>query len=580
MTLSRLRKTYYIVLCIFLTVLVASFSNLAQGGAVLWSGQNLFYITVFLVCASVFYVIASSRSDSFSWVEACAISAFCLSLFLVVWVGSGPLPYDLDSILYMHSISFTLQNGVSLNLIRTASPLISNQYGLPMQSMLGAALVLVTNASYITVAKYLPLLLMCIFLVIYYPFASERFGTKVALISLAPVASFLLLNGYANTFNDYELGTVFFLLSLSLVFMRDRNNQLVLTMLVFFIIGCFVLTHDLSFVIFIAALAILVLKDQILRIRYPELNLPKENVINIFLVAVVAVFIYFTYVFFGPIQTIVAVFANRLAIEVTSATPVSTWALGTLIERLIYGLFIGVAVILALVQARADSLRFFSRYADFFLLGAGIFALGVVGALVKVPFNWDRISIFGWFFLVPVTLAMLFERRDRPILTRRGVIYSFSAVLVAALVFGNVLALPTNILDHTGANDYTGGTFKDWTKPQEFDSALWTIHYKNSGTQVVGDELVRRLYLSNSPNFTGNFEAIQYYNNGTSSSSDSIILIRNENLYQIIWGFYPTKGSQPQLFSAKALITNLLGNQSLYRVYDDGGVRILYSPPP
>ena len=182
MTLSRLRKTYYSLLFIFLTLVVASYSNLAHGGAVLWTGRNLLYISVFLVFASLFYVIASSRSASFSWVEACAIGAFCLSLLLLILVGSGPLPFNLDSILYMHSISFALQNGWSPDLANNRTLVFHAVYALPMQSMLGAALVLVTNASYITVAKYLPYLLMVVFLVIYYSLVAEMFGKKVALL--------------------------------------------------------------------------------------------------------------------------------------------------------------------------------------------------------------------------------------------------------------------------------------------------------------------------------------------------------------------------------------------------------------
>ena len=326
MTLSRLRKTYYSLLFILLTLLVASYSNLAQGGAILWTGQNLFYITLFLVFASLFYVIASSRTDFFSWVEACAIGAFCLSLFLAVCVGSGPLPYDLDSILYMHSISFTLQNGFSPSLLSNGTLLVSAEYALPMQSTLGAALVLVTNSSYITVAKYLPLLLMFVFLVIYYSLVSEKFGKKVSLLSLAAVASFSLLISFANTFNNVDLGTIFFLLVLSLVFMRDSSNRLVLTILAFFVIGCFVLTHHLTFVLLLVALAVLALKDQIVRFRYPQLRLRNESVMIILLMAVVAVFAYYAFVYFGPIQIIVNTFTQQIKIEVTSATPVSSWS--------------------------------------------------------------------------------------------------------------------------------------------------------------------------------------------------------------------------------------------------------------
>jgi hypothetical protein len=573
MTLSRLRKTYYSLLFIFLTLLVASYSNLAKGGAVLWTGQNLFYISVLLVFASLFYAIASSRSDSFSWVEACAIGVFCLSLFLLAWVGSGPLPFNLDSILYMHSISFALQNGWSPNLANNGPLLIGAAYALPMQSMLGAALVLVTNASYITVAKYLPYLLMVVFLVIYYSLVAKIFGKKVSLLSLAAIASFLLLIGFANTFNNITLGTVFFLLILSLLFMRDSRNQLVLTILALFVIGCFVLTHDLTYVFLVAALGVLALKDQILRTHYPELSLRNENVTNVLLVAVVAVFAYYTSLYFGPIQTIVGTFAGQLAIEVTSAKPPSGWSFPILVERALWLLFISFSITLAVFRAKADSIRFLSRYASFFLLGGAFFAFSIASQLIKAPFDWDTVSLYGWFFFLPVTLAMLYERGDLPRLARRGILCSFSAVLVAALVFGNVYAIPTNVLDHTGANEYKAPE-KDWTKLSEWNAALWTVQYKKSGSQVVGDELVRRLYLGNSPNFTGNFTIIV---NGI-TPSDSIILIRNENLYQIVGNFYVAKGTQPEAVNSNELITNLLSNQSLYRVYDDGEVRILHHP--
>ena len=144
---------------------------------------------------------------------------------------------------------------------------------------------------------------------------------------------------------------------------------------------------------------------------------------------------------------------------------------------------------------------------------------------------------------------------------------------MAALIFGNVYAIPTNVLDHTGANEYQA-RFKDWTKLSEWNAALWAIQYKNSGSQIVGDDLVGRLYLGNSPNFTGNFTSIS----GNATRSDSIILIRNENSYQIVEHFYVAKGTQVEAVNANELVTNLLSNQSLYRVYDDREVRILYHP--
>jgi hypothetical protein len=577
MTLSRLRKAYYSSLFIVLTLFVASYSNLAEGGAVLWVGQNLFYIAILLVFGSLFYVIASIRSDALSWVEGCAIGAFCLCLFLVVWVGSGPLPFDLDSIVYMHSISYTLQNGWSPNLANNGPGLISSPYSLPMQSMLGAALVLVTNASYIAVAKYLPLMLMVVFSVIYYALVSERFGKKVALLSLAAVASFAILISYANTFNNIVLGTVYFVLILLLVFMRLSADRMVLTILVFFVTVCFVLTHDLTVIFLIAALAVLALKDQILRTRYPKLASRSDDVTVILLVAMVAVFGYYAFAHFGPLETIVGTFTHQISVEVASATPPSSWSFPILVQRAIYAVFIIFSLTLAVFRAKADRARFLSRYANFLLIGVAFFALSIATQLVTAPFNWDQVSLYGWFFFLPVTLAMLYDRRDLPVLARRGVLCSLSAVLVAAVVFGNVYALPTSLLDHTGANEYLGGTFKDWTKPSEWNAALWTVQHKSSGGQVVGDELVRRLYLGNSPNFSGTFTSIESYN---ATSSNSIILVRNENSYQIVGNFYVAAGTHPQPVNASALTTNLLSNQSLYHVYDDGEVRILYNSAP
>jgi len=575
MTLSRLRKTYYSLLFILLTIFVVSYGNLAQGGAVLWTGQNLFYITVVLIFVSLFYIIASSRSDSFSWVEACAIGAFCLTLFLLVWVGSGPLPFDLDSILYMHSINYTLQNGFSPNLAQNENFLLRNEYGLPMQSVLGAALMLVTDSSYIAVAKYLPLLLMGVFLVIYYSLIEQKFGKKVSLLSLAAVASFLLLLGFPNTLNNVDLGTVFFLLILSLIFMRNLRNQFVVTILAFFVIGCFVLTHHLTFILLVAALAALALKDQALKIGHTELRLRERNVTILLIVAIVTALIYYTVAYVGPIEAIVAAFTRQIGIEVPAAKPASAWSLPILVERALFLLFTIFSITLAVFRAKADYTRFLARYASFFLLGGVFFALSVASGLIQAPFTWDRINIYGWFFFLPVTLAMLYERGDRPILARRWILCSFSAVLVAGLVFGNMYALPTNLLDHRAANEFQGGPFKNWTKLSEWNAVLWTIQHKKSGSQVVGDELIRRLYLGNSPNYTGSFTRIEFFN---TTSNDSITLIRNENSYEIIGDFYLAKGAQAPLLNASEFTTNLLSNQSLYRVYDDGEVRLLYNP--
>jgi hypothetical protein len=571
MKLSRLRKTYYIVLTFFLTLLVSSFSNISSGGSILWGGQNLFYIAVFLVFASLFYLIAISKKESFSWIEAFVIGALCLALFLLVWVGSGPLSFDLDSTLYIHSIDFTLSHGFSLNYASNPYFLISATYSLPMQSMLGAALVLVTNSSYITVAKYLPLLLFLVFLVIYYALVSQRYSKQATLLSLAIVASFPFLMGLGTSLNNVILGTVFLLLTIFLLFLRALGNRDVFTVLIFFVIGCFVLTHHLTFVFLIVALAALSLGDQILRRRL-NLNLRNERLTVVIIVAIVAVCAYYAFVFFGPIEIMLNTFTHQLRAEVYSATPVATWSAPVVAQRAVYLLFISFSVFLSVSLARADLRRFLSRYADFLLLGWVFFVLSVVGAFAGFPFTWDRTSIYGWIFFIPATLAMLFERGDLPILRRRTGMVAFCAILAAALVFANVYVQPTNLLNHTEANEYQGGPYKGWTKPQESDSALWTIQYKTPGSHVVGDELVRRLYLANSPNFTGSFTGVQSYNE---TSTNSIVLVREENFYQILGTFSPAPGTKG-IFSSNQL-TSLLANESLYRVYDNAEVQIVYN---
>jgi hypothetical protein len=84
-----------------------------------------------------------------------------------------------------------LQNGWAPNLVAKGGiSLIEVPYSLPMQSMLGAALVLVTNSSYITVAKYLPLLLAVVFLVIYYSLVSRslrRFSLPLQTLSITTI---------------------------------------------------------------------------------------------------------------------------------------------------------------------------------------------------------------------------------------------------------------------------------------------------------------------------------------------------------------------------------------------------------
>ncbi|MGZ7115561.1 MAG: hypothetical protein ACXVI0_11010, partial [Halobacteriota archaeon] len=365
MILSRLSKTYYSLLFILLTLLVASYSNIAQGGAVLWTGQNPFYIAVFLIFASLFYVIASSRSDSFSWVEACAIGAVCLALFLVVWSGSGKPSFDYDSTIYVHSIDFTLRNGFIPSLANNNYFLIVSPYSFPLQSMLGAALVLLTNSSYMTVGEYLPLLIFLVFLVVYYALASQRFCKKAALLSLAIVASFPFFTGFSNSVSNADLGAVFLLLTIFLVFLRDSGNPDVFTALAFFVIACFVLTHHLSFVLLIVALAALVFEEQILRRRL-DLNVRTGTLTSVLFVAIIAVSLYYIYVDFGPIQTMVNTFTNQVGIEVSSGTPVATWPAVIIAQRVIFLVFIGFSVFLSVSLVRADLRRFFlSPYADF-----------------------------------------------------------------------------------------------------------------------------------------------------------------------------------------------------------------------
>jgi len=572
MKLSRRRKIYYILLFIFLALLIVSYGNIARGGAILWTGPNLFYVAIFVVAASLFYVIASSQSDSLNWVEVFAVGAFCLSLFLVLWVGAGTLPNDPDSIISMRSISFMLENGFSTAQLTQPGFLIGATYSLPMQSLLGAVLALVTKASFITVAKYLPLIIMLILLMIYYALVSTRYSKRASLLSLAALASFPILVSFANVVNNLVLGSTFLFLTLLLISMRNSHNRTVLTALAFVVICIFALTHHLTFLIFLIVLGVLIFKDALVRTR-GDYYLRVKRINVMFLVALLLVmFTYYVFAGIGPLKSIIKAF-TRQALEVAPVTSVAQWAPAIAIQRAGYILFVAFLIYLSLFAARCDLKRFLSHYANFLVLGGALFLFSIGGAFIGVPYNWERTSIYGWALVIPATFAILLETKS----LKRKTLFAISAIVVATFIFCNVFAIPSNWLDHTGSNEYTGSSYKDMTKMQEFDSVVWYVKYRAINSGVVGDEIARRLFLSNSSNFTGSFMDISRYN-GTQNGSS--IIVRNEDFYQTIQTFYPALGAQggSRTTTDRDQWTDIVNSNRLYRVYDNAEVRIMYTP--
>jgi hypothetical protein len=573
MKLSRRRKSYYILLFIFLTLLIGSYGNIARGGAILWGGLNLFYLAIFLAAASLFYIIASSQTDSFSFVEAFAVGAFCLSLLLILWVGSGQLPNDPDSIISMHSISYVLENGFSAAQIGDPTFLIFATYSLPMQSLLGAILVLVTNASFITVAKYLPLLIVIVLLIVYYALVSTHYSKRASLLSLAALTSFPIFLSFANVFNNVVLGSMFLFLTLLLISMRNSHNRTLLTALAFVVICSFVLTHHLTFMILLVVLAVLTFKDVLVGRTRANTYVRAERVNIVFLLALVAALAYYSFVYFGPLRTIIGTFTNQLAVEVAAPTSVSQWAPAIVIQRAGYVLFGCFLIGLCIFAARSDLKRFLSRYADFLVLGGVLLIVSVAGAFIGSPASWDRISIYGWALVIPVTVAILLETNN----FKKKTFFAIGAIVVATFILCNVLAIPSIWLDHSGTNEYTGGSYKDFTKMQELNAATWEVQYKTPNSKVFGDEIARRLVLTNYPNFRGPFSFFSALNK---TQTGSVIFIRNEDSIHAIPNFYQAKGTNVTLSSAAqiALYTDALNSNYLDRVYDDAEVQIMYTP--
>jgi len=573
MKLTRLRKTYYTLLFLFFALLISSYNNIAHGGAILWGGQNLFYFAFFFVTLSLFYTIASSKNDALNWVELFAVSAFCLSLLLILWVGAGPLPNDPDSIISMHSISFMLENGFST--ARLNSPLfIGATYSLPMQSLLGAVLVLVTNASFITVAKYLPLILMLILLMIYYALVSTRYDERASLLSLVALASFPIVISFASVFNNVVLGSTFLFLIFLLILMRDSKNRTVLTVLAFVVICSLGLTHHLTFVVLLVLLGVLASNNVLSKRIGAKSYLGGERLNIILLVAITAVLAYYVFAYFGPMETFIKTFTSRLGVEVAAPTAASTWASSVLLQRAGFAVFVIFSIVLSIFAAKSNLKRFLSsHYVLFLALGVVFFALGIAGAFIGVPFNWDRISIYGWAFAIPVTLAILFETRA----LNRKIVLTISAFLVATLILCNLFAIPSNWLDHTGSNEYTGNSYKDMTKIQEFDSVVWYVKYKTPNSELAGDEIAGRLFVSNSSNFSGSFVYIDNYNGSQNGSS---VIVRNEDFYQTIHTFSPAPGIQGivRTTADRDRWNDIVSSTRLYQIYDNAEVRVFYTP--
>lgn len=564
---NKITKIYYSILFVFFAVLTSSYSNIASGGAVLWISPNLFYFCMLIFASTLTYVILNSKYDYLQRLELPGVLLFCLSLPLLLNIGIHQFPPDLDSVISMQSIPFVKNYGFSADLAGKKDLLISATYSLPMLSIFSASFMQILGITYIVTAKYVPMIIVTIFFFIYYAFVSKFIGKKVALISLILISTYMW--NYGSVVNNADLALVLILLSWWFIFWREHNKKHSINVIIIQLITLivFVMTHHLTYFMFILSNILLSL---FLYIKN------QKKIVNNSLLAIILMFSYYIYVYFGPLEIMINAFTKQLLIEGKTSAGVTEWVFPIILQRISYVVFLIPPILLSIIEAKKNLKDFLSEsHSIFLLIGISLFLSSIMGIILKAPFNWGRVAIFGWFFYIPGAINILIETE---ILKKIYIKQSIIIFTLSLLVLGNIYVIPVNIMDHSGDREYEGA-FKNWIKLQEWESALFLNKYVDDNSLIVGDEVVLRTYAVNSPDYYVNFKQMSSDFYKIDDSDIAYLVIRKENFYRIIGGFY--KRATDKTESNETAITeiqykNISSDENIFLVYDNEEVRIFY----
>lgn len=523
------KKIYYIFLSFFIILLMASYENIASGGSILYSNIYSYFILLPLVTVVLIYFLMNSKI--IKKMDILMVFLFCMAMSLVFVVSTGKFPFDLDSIISIHSIDFISSNGFSTHLVNQ-NLIIHATYSLPGLSILSDILMLILNLTSLKIAKLLPLVLTSLFFLVFFVFINKIFDKKTSLISLLLIYSFYPIMTLGGQFANVVLAFPFLILSWYFLYKSNKTSGWVLLQIL--VLLAFVITHHLTFLIFVISLVLL----QIFYYLFNKNQSSNSIFVNIVLLSGVLMLTYYVFIYFGPLETVINSFTNHLLVEGKSVTSPNSWDLNIMLQRFSWVVFLAFSVVLFLNEIKKRSLKkvLTMNYSLFLFVGGSIFVLSLFTLLLHAPFNWDRIAIFGWLLFIPATISIALKLESKKI-------RQFSLVLVSLLlIFGNIYTLSPNYLDHSGDNKYHGD-FKNWVEDQEYNSVLWLIKNEKSQDLVIGDDVITRIYLSNSKDFKGHTSLITDNYGKNNTNNQGYAFIRKENFYRILNGFYPAKGT-------------------------------------
>lgn len=524
MNLNQYKKIYYIFLSIFLIFLNISYQNIAKGGSITFYNYNLFYI--FITIASLLLIYFLINSKKIENLDLIIVFLYCMSLSLIFIISVGKFPFGLDSIISVHSVEFIYKYGFSSHIVNQNN-LISATYSLPGLSILALELKLILNSSYLIICKNLAIIVTSIFFLLYYIFITELFEKRSALISLILIYSFYQIITLGSQFANVIIAFCFIILLFYLLIKKD-NNHINLVLIQILVLIAFVISHHLTFLIFL--LMIILIYFYYLFIEKKSELLIKTNPMNFILFVGIIMIAYNIYIYFGPLELIFNSLTGNLISEGTAVSAPQSWNFQIVLQRIMWVLFLVFSTILIIYEAKIIGIKNFikQKYFIFIFLGLSIFIISIITILLHVPFEWDRINIFGWLILIPAVTFIVNSKSIK--------IKNIYMIVITLLFFGNILLVPQSVLDHSNNNEYSGD-FKNWIKEQEYTSLIWLNNYNYNNNNVIGDEVVNRIYKSNSLNFNGNSSIINIQNKLIKNENFKYIVLRKENFFNIIGGY-------------------------------------------
>lgn len=589
MFMSNFLKIYYSFLFILLTILIVSYEYVAEGDMIFFGNITLFYlIPLFLV--PLLYYFLFTKNEYFGKINCIFVFLFCIGLGLSTVITIYKFPLDLDSIFTAQSVLLILGKGFSTQFFNGANLddfLLKATYPLPITSILASNLSLLTGISFMEIVKYLTLIIMMLFFVVYYAFLSKSFNKRVALVSLIILVSFPTINGATGTFQNNVL-SYFFVLSvwwLLFNFYFSGRKSVGLSLIIMILISAFVLTHHLTFSVFIFSLvviSVLIFIIKLIDADCMDLIIP-NNIVNLVIIATVFAIAYYTFVYFGPIEIMVKSFTQQISNEASNIKTVSEWTYNIIIQRLAFVIFLSISTIFAALSVKkifeikkSTNHYVLNKNIIFLLLGISILAVSVLGTFLHFPYNWDRTSIFGWMFIIPVTMVLIYEYN-----LKNKFVKLILVLLIAFLIFGNIYVIPQNYLDHNGDAKYAG-QYKNWETMQEHVSAEWLIANSVNRTFSL-DETFRRVYIVTDPvSYGKNYSYGSIMSNLTFTeltnnynvTKFSYLILRSENRFFVTGGFFSR--DSPKKLSLDT-INRMFTDPRLDVIYDNNEMRVFYS---